>query len=140
GINGYNFLTQIPNIIASNDNGKGSGIFAWGGLQKVTIQLPTQLRIGLSQKLEDDRAHVGVDVVVPLNNAPGNLVTPYYAIGGDFKPIKCIRLSAGFSHGGIFTSTINIPIGVTFIIGENGSWEFGVASRDFISYFKNNSP
>ena len=136
GINGYNFLTQIPNIVASGS----SGLFKWQGQEKITVQLPTQLRIGLSQKLEDDRAHVGVDVVIPLNNAPGNLVTPYYALGGDFKPVRWIRLSAGFSHGGLFTSTVNIPLGITFIVGENGGWEFGVASRDFVSYFKNNGP
>jgi len=136
GINGYNFLTQIPNAIGGGNN----GLFKWEGKQNIVIQLPTQLRIGLSQKFEDDRAHVGVDVVIPLNNTPGNLITPYYALGGDFKPVHWIRLSAGISHGGLYTTTVNIPLGITFIIGENGGWEFGLASRDFVSYFKDNGP
>ena len=136
GINGYNFLTQIPSLIGNGNN----GLFQWKGDQKIVVQLPTQLRIGLSQKFEDDRAHVGIDVVIPLNNQPGNLVNPYYALGGDFKPVRWIRLSAGISHGGLYTSTVNIPLGITFIMGENGTWEFGVASRDFVAYFKDNGP
>ncbi|HXA01022.1 MAG TPA: hypothetical protein VNW99_03485, partial [Cytophagaceae bacterium] len=63
-----------------------------------------------------------------------------WSVGGDFKPFRWLKLSGGMTHGGNYGSRLNIPLGLTFIAGENGTWEVGFASRDAVTWFRNNGP
>ncbi|MDG1657530.1 MAG: hypothetical protein P8H56_03010, partial [Crocinitomicaceae bacterium] len=45
-------------------------------------------------------------------------------------------LSAGYLGGGLYKH--NIPIGVNFILG-GGTYEFGISSRDVLSFFLDDS-
>lgn len=133
GINSYNIFYEAANVISE------AGLLQWSGLNSVKVKLPTMLRVGASYVLED-KAEVGFDVVLPLNTAAGNFDRPVIALGGDFKPVRWIRLSTGMAWGGNTKSKANIPFGITFVAGENGTWEAGVASRDIITYISQSGP
>jgi hypothetical protein len=133
GFDSYNIIHESDKIISSQ------GFFKWEGKHKVKTTLPTLLRLGASQQFED-KAEIGVDFVIPMNKQPGQLYKPYWALGGDFKVLKFLRLSAGVAHGGNYSTRVNIPVGVTFIVGEHGTWEFGFSSRDAVTYFREKGP
>lgn len=134
GMNNYNFVGELDKF-AGND-----GIFQWGGEEKRKISLPTLIRFGVSYKLKD-KAEIGMDLIIPAKDVAGSFQKAIVAFGADFYPIPWIRLSTGFSKGGNFINkSLNVPIGVTFIIGKNGAWELGAASRDVITWFSNNNP
>lgn len=133
GFDGYNVFQQAGDI-ASDE-----GLFKWQGAEKLKTRLPTTFRIGISHQLED-KGEVGIDVIIPLNDQPGTIQKPYWAIGGDFRIFRFLRLSSGLAYGGNFDKRLNIPLGVTFVIGEQASWEIGFASRDAITYFRQEGP
>lgn len=112
----------------------------WDAVSSFKVKLPTMLRIGGSIALLENKLEVGADVVIPLNDAAGNLNTNYYAIGGDYYIFRWLRVSSGLNMGGNFANvvekyktTVNVPLGITFIVGENGGWETGLATRDIQS-------
>jgi len=94
---------------------------------------PATFRLGGSLELIKNRIIVGVDIVAPFNKAqPGSLQNPVIAFGGDIRPAKWLQLSTGYFGGGVYSH--NIPLGINFILGD-GSYEFGIASRDALSFF-----
>ncbi|WP_281616297.1 DUF5723 family protein [Flammeovirga sp. SubArs3] len=97
-----------------------------------TIELPTVVRFGSSYEFFR-LIHVGVDVILPLNDAPGSLERPFYAIGGDFRPIKSFSFSTGFNYGGN-NEVYNFPLGITYH-SRKGGYEAGVSTHDVLSYF-----
>ncbi|WP_146201602.1 DUF5723 family protein [Sediminitomix flava] len=130
GYNNYNLLVT-------------DGDFGFGGdsesfetqpfdQKTLTIQLPTMLRFGLSYEFFR-LYHIGMDVILPQNDAPGNLAAPYYAIGGDFRPSKIWKLSTGVNWGGNNGAKINLPLGITYI-GRKGLYEAGIATQDISTY------
>jgi hypothetical protein len=133
GFEGYNLFSEAGQIAADD------GLFKWKGNSKLVTKLPTTLRIGASHKLED-KAEIGIDMIFPLNDQPGTLKKPYWALGGDIKVLKFLRLSSGIAYGGNYDKRVNIPVGITFVIGEQASWEIGFASRDAITYFREKGP
>lgn len=133
GFEGYDIFAEAGEI-AGDD-----GLFKWEGGSKLVSKLPTTLRIGASHKMED-KAEIGFDMIFPLNDQPGTIKKPYWAIGGDLKVLKFLRLSTGLAYGGNYDKRVNIPLGITFVIGEQASWEIGFASRDAITYFREKGP
>lgn len=113
-----------------------SGLFDWRVSSSRKVALPTQMRLGAG-RLFGEKLELGADLVVPLNEAPGNLEQPLFALGGDIRPARWVQFSTGLQVGG--GTTTKVPVGITFIAG-NGTWEAGVASRDVITYFTDNDP
>ena len=113
---------------------KGIGdIVKWQGEKKLTVKLPAMLRAGASMNLFDYKMELGIDAIIPLNDAPGNFNNLLVAIGGDYKILKTIKVSSGFNIGGNTSKKFNLPIGITFSL--KNTLEFGIASRDVLSYF-----
>ncbi|MDB5273156.1 MAG: hypothetical protein JWO58_1523 [Chitinophagaceae bacterium] len=117
-------------------------IVKWKKRGSVTAPLATQFRFGASASLLDKRIQIGIDIVQPLNKAAGNYKTTVWAIGGDFFVLKWLRLSTGASIGGNIASVsqgyntrLAIPFGIGFVLGEDGGFEFGIATRDVSTYF-----
>lgn len=119
-------------------------ILSWDAVDKVTVGLPAYLRIGGSMFTFLDKVEIGADIILPLNDRPGNFNKAVLAVGADYYVIKEIKLSSGFNFGGNYaTSTgdknfstyVNIPFGINFLIGENAGWEFGFATRDIRALF-----
>lgn len=129
GLNNYN-LTNATNLFLEE-----GGILSLESQEKYTVKNPATVRLGASIDL--DIAEVGIDVVAPFNaENPGSLVNPVYSIGGELKPLKWLRISAGYLGGGIYKH--NVPLGINFILG-GGTYEFGISSRDMLSFFLDNS-
>ena len=109
-------------------------IFSFSGDEDFTVALPTKLRMGGSVKFSD-ALQVGLDAVFPVNTVAGNLTTPVLGIGAQMRLLKVLKLSAGISAGGGYAYNIPAGIGVDF-----GLWEAGVASRDIVTWFGEESP
>ena len=133
GFKNYNFFTQAGTFTS------GTGLFKWQGKQKITVHLPTMVRVGASYKL-GEKGEAGIDFIIPATTTPGNFQSMIWSVGGDFKPFRWLRLSGGITHGGNYASRVNIPLGLTLIAGENGTWELGFASRDAVTWFRSNGP
>lgn len=108
----------------------------WEGAQSQTTNLPAVARLGVGL-IVNDKLRLAADAVVPVNDNVVNYDRPIYAFGVDLTPVPFVRLSSGIIAGD--GRDMLIPVGVTFVIGE-GSWEFGVASRDLVTWFSQNNP
>ena len=112
------------------------GLLNLVGEEKVTIQNNANIRLGASIDF-GKKLSVGIDFVAPFNrDSPGGIQNAVYAVGGDFRPLKWIQLSAGYYGGGIYKH--NIPVGINFILGK-GTYEFGISSRDALAFFTKGS-
>jgi len=79
----------------------------------------------------------GFDMVAPFNKEnPGSIRNAVFSFGGDIRPVKWLQLSVGYFGGGIYRS--NIPVGINFIL-KNGGYEFGISSRDALTFFTKKS-
>ncbi|MEO8733891.1 MAG: DUF5723 family protein [Flavobacteriales bacterium] len=130
GIDTYNILNGIDQFVSED------GVLQWQGESKRTVPLAANMRLGAGMLL-GQIAELGVDVIVPLNDEPGSYNKPVLGIGGDLRPVKWLQLSAGVISGGDYDT--KIPVGITFDVAQ-GTWEFGVASRDAITFFSENAP
>ncbi|WP_028980077.1 DUF5723 family protein [Sporocytophaga myxococcoides] len=133
GSNNYNIFSQAPNILAK------SGTLKWEGQKNIKAKLPTMFRLGASIRLIEI-VNVGFDFIMPTNKEAGNFEKPYIGVGGDIKPIRWIRLSTGINTGGNYISRANVPFGLTIVVGENGTWELGAATRDIVTYLRQKGP
>jgi hypothetical protein len=115
-------------------------LIKWKGVDKITTKLPATLRMGASLHLLDNKVDLGMDIVIPLNKVPGAYNHPLISIGGDLYPVRWFKVSTGMYIGGNTAAKFNLPLGVGIIAGENGTYEFGVATRDIISYIKPEGP
>ncbi|AZQ64401.1 hypothetical protein EI427_19950 [Flammeovirga pectinis] len=134
GLDNYNFL--INDQSAFQFAGTNSPLDWETKTVDETVDLPTVVRIGASYEFFR-LVHVGVDVVLPQNDAAGNLENPFYAIGGDFKPFKLFSFSSGLNFGGN-DENINIPLGITYF-ARKGGYEAGISTHDVLSYFSQNT-
>ena len=66
-----------------------------------------------------------------------NIDRAVLAVGEDVRPVCGMWLNRGFTSSGNYK--IKIPAGVTFHFGD-GSCQLGVASRDMITFIKENQP
>jgi hypothetical protein len=133
GFENYNIFTQAGEFTGDE------GIFNWTAAASKTVALPTLVRAGASL-LINDLAEVGVDVVMPANQEVGSFERAIISAGGDLYALPWLRLSSGFTVGGNLEQRLNMPIGVTFVLGDQGSYEAGIASRDVLTYFLQDGP
>jgi hypothetical protein len=124
---------QDANIPESmNQLVEDGGLLNVVGEQEIIVNNAANFRLGGSINF-NDKLHIGVDVVAPFNkDNPGSLQNSVLSVGGDVRPVKWLQLSAGYFGGGVYAHSI--PVGVNFIIG-GGKYEFGVSSRDMLSFF-----
>ncbi len=115
---------------------KDGGLLNLVGEEEVTVQNAANIRLGGSIEL-GKKIQVGFDFVAPFDrNAPGSIQNAVFSVGGEIRPIKWIALNAGYYGGGIYKH--NIPVGINFILGD-GRYEFGISSRDALTFFTKNS-
>jgi Family of unknown function (DUF5723) len=138
GLNNYNIYSQLGDILGDK------GFLTLVGEQERVVKLPSMLRLGASFKF-GKKLEIGVDGLLPFNEVPGNYKNGIFALGGDFTPAKWVKFSVGFVTGGnttlqtVSAANVQVPIGIT-LIGGNGSYEMGVASRDAVTFFTQNGP
>lgn len=130
GIDSYNVFTQFDDF-AGDD-----GVFDWTGQEERRVNLPTQLRTGIGY-FHNEKLRIGLDLALPLNDEPANIENAAFALGAEFLPSESFSLSAGIGAGDNFG--FRVPFGVNFIVDE-GTWEFGLATRDLLYAFKDNRP
>ncbi len=111
-------------------------LLEWKGAESRVTTLPSIARFGIGYVVSD-KLRLAADAVVPVNDNVINYDSPIYAFGADVTPLSFLRLSAGYITGG--DREMLLPVGVTFIIGD-GSWEFGFASRDLVTWFTQDNP
>jgi hypothetical protein len=112
------------------------GILTLVGQEKFKLVNASDFRLGASFE-PFKYLRVGFDMVAPFNkDNPGSIQNAVFSFGGDLRPVKWVSLSAGYYGGGIYKS--NIPVGITFHL-KNGGYEFGIASRDALTFFTKNS-
>jgi hypothetical protein len=112
------------------------GLLKLEGQEKYVLANAADFRLGASLKFKEF-AHFGIDFVAPFNkDNPGSIQNAVIAVGGEIRPAKWLALNVGYFGGGIYKS--NIPCGITFIL-KNGGYEFGIASRDALTFFTKNS-
>lgn len=128
GLTSTNPLDLVSQLIGDEQ------LIEYSGEESFTVQLPTKLRIGGSVKLSET-LDVGLDAVFPTNEVAGNYTTPVLGIGAQLRLIKFLKLSAGISAGGGYA--YNIPGGIGF---DFGLWEAGIATRDMMTWFGQESP
>ena len=130
GIDNYNFFGNIEEFVTN------SGLFEWQPGAERNIALPTDLRAGAGL-IVNEKVEVGADLVLPLNDVPGNFRSPLFGVGGHVNALPWLRLATGISVGGGYP--VKVPIGGTLILGK-GTYEAGLASRDVITFFTSRNP
>ncbi len=130
GLTNYNITGSLNQFL------EDGGLLVLEGEEKVTINNAANIRLGAKLAI-GKIANVGVDFVAPFNTEnPGGIQNPVYSIGGDIRPVKWLVLSAGYFGGGIYEH--NIPLGINFVL-KGGTYEFGISSRDALSFFTKGS-
>ncbi len=80
-------------------------------------------------------------MVTPFDRAiPGSINGFAWGAGGDIIiPVgkNQIFIMAGVTGGGGYD--IQVPLGINFVLG-GGAYEVGIASRDAVTFFSQNSP
>ena len=122
---------DIPEAL--NQITEQGGLLQLEGEEKVVVKNPSTFRFGGSMEFFEKKLHVGFDLVAPFNKEhPGSIQNTVFSVGGDIRPVKWLQISAGYFGGGVYKN--NIPVGINFILKE-GTYEFGISSRDAISFF-----
>jgi hypothetical protein len=130
GISDYNITDAIEPLL------QDGGLFTISGEEEHVVRNAATFRLGASIDLGKILS-LGFDFVAPFNrDTPGSLANGVVAFGGDFKPVKWLAISAGYLGGGIYKN--NVPVGINFILG-GGTYEFGISSRDALSFFLDSS-
>lgn len=125
---GYNSLYMANNTGGVQLAGSSS-LFDWNiDDTEKEVELPSTIRIGASYDYFR-LFHVGVDVVIPRNDVPGNIEKPMVGIGGDFSLTKFIKISLGSSWGGYEDRFVNVPAGIT-LTNKKNKFELGLSTRD----------
>lgn len=126
GVSSDNITQTVNQLVRDN------GLLTLEGEQKYTVLNASDFRFGVSYE-PIKYVRLGFDMVAPFNKEnPGSIQNPVYSFGGDIIPVKWLQLSIGYYGGGVYKN--NIPLGLTFIL-KDGAYEFGIASRDALSFF-----
>lgn len=129
-IDNENLMDGVKQLLSSG------GILTLIGEEKYIMKNPANFRIGASFH-PFKQLCVGFDFVAPFDKEnPGSIQNPIISFGGDIRPTKWLQLSVGFLGGGVYKT--NLPLGINFIIRE-GKYEFGIASRDALTFFTTSS-
>lgn len=131
GLEDMNIANSVPEMLES------TGLFTLQNEQEYKVSLPGTLRFGASLEL-GKVAHIGAEIVAPFNDVPGSINGFAYGLGGDIKLAQGkVILMAGVTGGGGYDT--QLPLGINFCFGE-GAYEVGIASRDAVTFFVQNSP
>lgn len=115
---------------------RDGGILTLVGEEKYVQTNAADFRLGASFHLWK-WIDFGFDMIAPFNREnPGSIQNAVFSFGGDLRPFKWLQLSVGYFGGGIYKD--NIPVGINFIL-RDGAYEFGVSSRDALTFFTKNS-
>ena len=130
GLSEMNLTKSINQLIS-----KG-GLLSLVGSEKYKLANAATFRFGASYHYKK-RLGFGFDLVAPFNkDNPSNIKNTIVSFGGDLRIFKWLQLSAGFYGGGLYKK--NIPVGINFIKND-GAYEFGIASRDILTFFNENT-
>ena len=138
GLDNYNVFEEGQLI--NTDNGPPPNDTTALGISEKKLNLPMHFRGGVSYTF-NEIIEAGLDVYVPLGDkVPGSLEAPVFGIGARANPADWVQLSIGVVTGGKFGT--NVPFGVTFypLKNDSNTWEIGIATRDMLTYFKQNNP
>ena len=130
GLDNLNFYDQLEQLNGSD------GIVEWQGSKSLETKLAATIRAGAGLML-NDMFKFGIDFVTPLNDEVGSIESASIAVGGEFSPVKWFHLSLGVMNGGNYDT--KIPAGVRFTFGK-GTYEFGAATRDLVTFFTEEQP
>jgi hypothetical protein len=108
----------------------------WKGEESRTTRLNTTARLGLGFE-ELQKFRIGFDVITPMNDNKANIQQAAFNVGIEVSPWPWLHLQTGFSDGGNYGR--RMPAGIYFTVHE-GAYEMGVATRDLLTYFYDNSP
>ncbi len=130
GLDDANITNSVENLL------EDGGILVLEGEEKFKVNNAANFRLGAHMDFWKV-VKLGIDVVAPFDrDNPGSLANAVYAVGGEVRPVKWLSLTAGYFGGGIYAH--NIPVGINFILG-GGTYEFGISSRDALTFFMNKS-
>ncbi len=130
GLESTSLIDQVSALNGSD------GILSWQGESSRTTQLPTSARIGVGYEV-NKMIRGGIDIVLPISDGVANMQKPVFAVGGEFTPFQWVHIQAGYTQGGNYG--VKIPVGIFFTVGQ-GTYECGIASRDFVTFFRDNKP
>ncbi len=131
GFNSYNIFSEAQKI-----TGNGS-YFKWAGLKEVSTALPSRMRVGASYEY-GNLQYGGVDIILPLNTKdPANLNTVFVSAGLNHCVLPWLYVQGGITFGG--TMGFNMPAGAMISI-FGGLWEFGISTRDILTYIVDKNP
>lgn len=133
GITNFNIFEQ-GKLIQSNNAPNDPGL--WQGLANKKTELSTNFRGGVAYRFSE-KLELGADLYMPLKQeVPGSYEKEVIGAGVKFDPARWFQLSAGVVSGGNYGT--NLPVGFTFfpVRNDNTTWQVGLATRDVISFFK----
>lgn len=129
GMDSYNITNSVQQFLSQG------GFVTLEGQEKVIVNNAATIHVGGSYDF--GIATIGVDFVAPFNREnPGGINNFVYSVGGEVRPRPWLQISAGYYGGGIYQH--NIPVGINFVLGK-GTYEFGISSRDALSFFLKNA-
>ena len=120
---GLNSLTKVINKLDSNK------VADFSKTTNVTMSLPSKLRFGASYQL-NNRVRFSSDIIFPLNNVPGNLAGPYFALGTDIGIWKILIINLGVATTTYYGTSV--PLGVSLCIGH--AVQFYAGTSDILTY------
>jgi hypothetical protein len=127
GVSDFQLYNQVNDLFSGKTD-----LFKTTTLEKYRTSLPTQVRFGVSQNIFKV-FHAGFDIVIPVTTSPGNLQQPLFSLGGEIK-LTHWTIGSGYSQGG------NLINGCwsagLFWHTKKKFFECGIATRDWLSYFK----
>jgi hypothetical protein len=130
GLDNANITNSVEEML------QDGGILELEGEEKYTLANAANFRLGGHVDFWK-KVKLGIDIVAPFDrNNPGSLANAVYSVGAEVRPLKWLSLTAGYFGGGIYAN--NIPVGINFILG-GGTYEFGISSRDALTFFLNDS-
>lgn len=130
GLSDENLIEAVEKLLTTD------GLLKLEGEEKYVLPNASNIRLGATFQ-PFKKLGVGIDFVAPFNKEnPGSIPNAIISVGIDFRPFKWMHLSTGFYGGGIFKT--NLPLGINFVL-RNGKYEFGIASRDALTFFTDGS-
>jgi len=134
----YNGMQNVD--IANNISqiSLGSDFIDWRARNNnYKTKLPTNFRLGVGLYFLD-RIKLGLDLVAPINDAVANVQKAVITAGAEVRLPLNFKISMGVTKGGNYNTT-RVTAGFS-MMALNGVYEWGIASRDLITFLSNNEP
>ena len=131
GWNSFDFTDNLGEVFDA------TGLLSWTTGTDHIVTLPTRIRVGASIS-PIKKLTVAIDAIQPFNKVPGNLTKTYFAIGADWAFTPGFRVNTGIVGGG--ETDLDVPFGLSFGVGPIKTYQFGIATGDILSLFKQNKP